>query len=201
MGQSAAAAVLLSDGESKAVLPSGPSESANEVSSSALPAPALDEREAPKRDDREGTSTSGLKVTFDRPGVAEPSLDGELKDLTPVLGPMTSFLTLGRDTKAFGLRTTSSESPFPRRRGEARAGVPRGAEREEDPTPELNASGDAPAAGEEAAESPKPRKRVILVEERLTGVPRKAVKIGGFFFSSTGRAGELPAFAKSGLEP
>jgi hypothetical protein len=79
--------------------------------------------------------------------------------------------------------------------------VPFGAEREEGPTLEPNERGDAEGAGEEVDERPKPRSRVIFVEERLTGVPRKAVKIGGFFFSSTGRAGEFPTLAKRGFEP
>jgi hypothetical protein len=57
-----------------------------------------------------------------------------------------------------------------------------------------------PCAGEAVELLPKPRRRVILVEERLTGVPRKAVRMGGFFFSSVGRTGEAAAKVKRGLE-
>lgn len=186
---------MFKEGESNVVLPSAPSETANDVSSS----PAREAIDPPKSEGRGGASASESNVTFERAGVEEkPSfVRGEPVDFGRVLRSMTSFLTLGLETKAFALGGTSSVRPLPRRRGDPRAWE----EREEGPILDEKESGEAFAAGEETDEVPNPRNRVIFVDERLTGVPRKAVKMGGFFFSSTGRAGELPTLAKRGFEP
>lgn len=118
-----------------------------------------------------------------------PLLNG---DCAIVFRSMTSFFTLGRLTNALGLIGASSPKPLVSRRGDARPfGVPDAAELVLEPS----ASGLAPMAapGADDVDEPKPRKRVILVADLLTGVPLKDEKIGGFFFSSAAGRAEAPA--------